>query len=61
MIYKDLEKELYKYDYADSSKPKNTKTMNYDLLDQKAIRIINRLADHLQKNNKTIKDIFSTY
>ncbi len=33
--------------------------MNYDLLDQKAIRIINRLAEHLSVCKKSFKEVFS--
>lgn len=48
-IYKDLEEILSAYGLEDSTKPKNSKNLNYDRLDQKSIRIMNRFAEYILK------------
>ncbi len=50
---------LSKFGYFDPFKPQNSSYMNYDLLDQKAIRIINRLVEKLELSKKPFNDFFS--
>eukprot|EP00347_Sterkiella_histriomuscorum_P020998 403335654 len=57
-IYKDLEEILGAYGFEDQSKPRNSRNMKYDMLDQKSIRVMNRLAEYLRVNtNVTFRDL----
>lgn len=54
LLYKDLEQILSAYGMTDTGKPRNSRNLKFDLLDQKSIRIVNRLTKYLAERSMTV-------